>query len=498
MGIDRRGFAGGIAVAGLGFATSLSAAQDKTGGDRNGRAKTKGPAAAGTTPGKGGEPDVIILGAGISGLHAAWLLEEQGHTIRILEARGRVGGRIMTLMDQPGYPEMGFNSMAAGYGRGLDAATRAGVTMQEVGARWRSGPPPLLYINDKPMTRAEWAQFPGNPFPEAYRNLMPGELVGALIAKNTRLEDWTQWYVPQAAAPDISLHDRLRALGLSDAAIHLANDIAPYYGVNAYGVSSLMMEYNDGFTKAMAAAGTESLAVKGGNLLLPQALARQLKGDILLETEVRAIRQDGARVTVHCADGSTHSARKVICSLPFSALRHIAIDPGLSGVQAEAVAQLGYQPISMVFVTAESPFWDEDGLAPGMWTDGILGNVMPQKFGDDPAQITGLLVQARGALAQYWDLMPAETVKAMVIARIEALRPAAKGKVRAHSYFSWAQERFNGGDVSYLAPGQAAWVTEMAKPAGAIHFCGEHTATNARGLEGAMESAERAVLEVLA
>jgi monoamine oxidase len=93
--------------------------------------------------------------------------------------------------------------------------------------------------------------------------------------------------------------------------------------------------------------------------------------------------------------------------------------------------------------------------------------------------------------------MAPETVKAMVVSRIEALRPAAKGKVRAHSFFSWAQERFNGGDVSFLAPGQVAFVNEMAKPAGALYFCGEHTATNARGLEGAMESAERVVLEVL-
>ena len=491
MGIDRRSFTGGMAVAGLGALVGAAPAMAA-------RSKPKGKAKGKAAPaGAGGELDVIILGAGISGLHAAHLLEEQGQKVRILEARSRVGGRIMTLMDQPGYPEMGFNSMAAGYGRGIDAASRAGVQLQEVGARWRMGPPPLVYIGEKGMTREEWARFPGNPFPEQYRNLMPGELVGALVAKNNRLADWTSWNAPESAPLDISLHARLRELGLSDAAIHLCNDIAPYYGTNAYGLSALMMEYNDGFVKTMAAAGPESLAVKGGNLLLPMALAKQIKGDLLLNTEVRGIVQNGSSVTVHCADGTTHTARKVICTLPFSALRHVAIEPGLSGVQAEAVAQLGYQPISMVFVTAETPFWEQDGLSPAMWTDGLLGNIMIQRFGDDPAQITGLLVQARGNLAQYWDAMAPETVKAMVVSRIEALRPAAKGKIRAHSFFSWAQERFNGGDVSFLAPGQVAFVNEMAKPAGALYFCGEHTATNARGLEGAMESAERVVLEVL-
>jgi monoamine oxidase len=42
------------------------------------------------------------------------MLEQEGKTVTVLEARVRVGGRIWTLLDQPGYPEMGFNSMAAG------------------------------------------------------------------------------------------------------------------------------------------------------------------------------------------------------------------------------------------------------------------------------------------------------------------------------------------------------------------------------------------------
>lgn len=485
MMINRRKFTLGAAGLGLGaLASSLpfagSAAIAKT-------AAAKRP----------GESDVLILGAGISGLQAAWLLEEQGLKVTVIEARERVGGRIMTLLDQPGYPEMGFNSMGEGYGRGIDIAGRAGVELHEVGARYRIGPPSLVYIGDTPFTREEWAKFPGNPFPDALKSVLPAELAGMVVAQKTRLTDWNAWHDPASAALDISFHDYLSQQGLSDQAIHLAYDIAPYYGMNSYDVSALLMEYNDGFIKGQMAAGTKSLAVKGGNLLMPMALAKQMKGDLLLNREIRAITQAAGKVTVHCTDGSTFSAPKAICTLPFSTLRNVAIEPGLGGVQAQAVAQLGYQPISMVFLTAETPFWDEDKLAPGMWTDGPLGNVIPQRYGDDPQQITGFVVQARAALAEYWDRLGAEATKAMVVSRIEALRPAAKGKLRAHSYFSWSQERFNAGDFSYLAPGQVAWVDEMAKPAGNLHFCGEHTATGARGLEGALESSERVALEVL-
>jgi monoamine oxidase len=59
-------------------------------------------------------------------------------------------------------------------------------------------------------------------------------------------------------------------------------------------------------------------------------------------------------------------------------------------------------------------------------------------------------------------------------------------------------EPFNAGDWAYFGPGQVtAFARTMAAPAGRVHFCGEHTATANRGLEGALESSERVALEIL-
>jgi monoamine oxidase len=488
MQVDRRGFT--LGAAGLGLAAVAGCAD---------AAQPKRTAAAiSPAPAVPGRPDVIVLGAGVSGLQTAWMLEQQGLKVTVLEGRQRVGGRVMTLLDQPGYPEMGFNSMADGYGRGIDAAQRAGVELEEVGARYRVGPPAPVWIDGKPLTREEWAKFPGNPLPQAMKAMMPGEAAFAIISAHSRLKDWTGWNDPANAGLDIPLHDFFASQGLSDEAIRLIYDVSPYYGSSSYDVSALMLKYNDGFVKAMAAAGPRSLAVRGGNLHLPIGMAKLLKGDVILGQEITVIEAGASSCVVHTKGGARFEAGRVVCSLPFSTLRHVHIMPGLSGMQARAVATLPYQPLSIAFITASAPFWEEDKLAAGMWTDGLAGTVIPQRYGATPEEITGFQVQARGALANYWDRLGKDAALQLVVSGLEAMRPAARGKLQARAYFSWSQEAFNGGDWAYFGPGQVRdFVNVMSVPAGRLHFCGEHTATGARGLEGALESAERVALEVL-
>jgi monoamine oxidase len=442
--------------------------------------------------------DVVVLGAGVAGLNTAWLLEREGLKVCVLEGRSRVGGRVHTLLDQPGVPEMGFNAMGAGYGRGIDAARRAGVELYDVAARFRKSYTQELVLDGRILTRAQWAKSPDNPFPESQKTLMPWEIAGKLLHDRNPLTDWSQWTNPKNAALDISLHDFLRAQGLSDPAIHLAVDTSPYYGTSSYDLSALMSEFADGWTKTQVGVAPASYAVRGGNELLPRAMARLLKGDVLLNREVIGIASDATGVTVTCATGDTFRAKRVVCALPFSTLRRVKIEPGLTGPQARAVQSLPYQSIANIFLTVRSPFWEVDKLSPSMWTNGVAGAVIAQRFGETDDEVTGLLVEARGELANSWDRLGPDKATQRVIDAIETARPAAKGQLVGAAYFSWASEPFNAGDWAYFAPGQiTAFANEMSLPAGRVHFCGEHTAVANRGLEGAFESSERVAVEVL-
>lgn len=444
------------------------------------------------------DADVIVVGGGVSGLNTAWLLEQQGLKVVVLEGRQRVGGRVFTLFDEPGYPEMGFNSMGSGYGRGIDAAARAKVELVNLTPRFMLGARQELVLDGKVIRAADWATHPANPFPAPFKAVMPWNLVAKLVSERNPLKDWNDWTLPQSAPLDVSMYQFLKAQGLDDASIALAFDVAPYHGDSARDVSALMYEFSDGWAKSQMSMGSASYGVKGGNMHLPIGMAKLLKGDVLFGRTVTGVSSDATGASVTCSDGKMFHAKRVVLALPFSTARRIKIEPKLHGLQAEAVDTLHYQSISILFVRAETPFWDQDGLAPSMWTDSPMGSVTAQRFGATPEEVTGLMVQARGNLAKRWDAMPPEQLKQMVVAGIEAVRPAARGKLRATFLQSWALEPFNRGDWSVWGPGQISrFALEMSKPAGRVHFAGEHTATSNRGLEAAFESSERVALEIL-
>jgi monoamine oxidase len=144
-------------------------------------------------------------------------------------------------------------------------------------------------------------------------------------------------------------------------------------------------------------------------------------------------------------------------------------------------------------------FWEDDGLPPSMWTDGPAGMVSPNRLGPRLEEITSLTCYARGVQATYMDSIGPEAAKAAAVRAIESARPAAKGRLKAVHMHSWQLDPFAlGADFMIWGPGQVPrFFGDMWRPHGRIHFSGQHTASTEFGMEGAMESGERAALEIL-
>jgi monoamine oxidase len=441
--------------------------------------------------------DVVVVGAGLSGLHAAWALEQQGYKVLVLEGQDRVGGRVMSFADVQGAPEAGANIIYGDYRRMMEVATRIGVPLEDQVPRLSKHSKFTLVLDGKPMSRAQWQDSPRNPFPPALREMMPWQYVPLVTSQENPLSSTAGWYDPKNAPYDVSMRDFLRKQGATDAMIEIAYDTIPTYGINARDISALMMAYVSAFTLAQKSAKPVMLQAKGGNQNLPVAMAAQLKQPVRLSQAVKAIDATATDVVVRTADGSRYSAKAVVCAVPFTTLRRISLRPGLDGMQERAVKSLPYQPVYQAALQVSKPFWEDDGLEPSMWTDSPIGRVSAIYHEAKDDQVSSLLVSAFGPGARHLDRLGREGAARFVVAQIEKMRPAAKGTLRVSGQHSWEQDPFAGGAWAYFNPGTVTkFLPAMVQPQGRVHFCGEHTSLTARGMEGALESGERAAAAI--
>ena len=446
--------------------------------------------------------DVVVIGAGLSGLAAALLLQDAGVKVKVIEGRNRVGGRVLSYRSLPGNPEAGGTSFGPGYARLINAANSYGVGIIELTPVLRYYGTKELFLDGQHIPLADWPTHPRNPFPEDAREVPPWAYLPGVLGRGNPLKTTDEWVDPANAALDTSYHDWLKAQGQTDAIIDLAYNIEPTHGNSAHDVSALMMMQVASFIatqRSLARPGQSPfLTAAGGNLSIPEAMGAALDSEIEFGRNVSAIRSENDQSTVICADGSEYKADYVICSVPCPVLRRIRMEPALTGAQGRAVQTLDSQIINQAHMVAKSPFWEEDGLAPNMFSDGLVCGLVGEHKGEKPEDVSSITAWIRGNNAALLDQMPEADAKAAIIADIEARRPAAKGQLEIVEYKSWYRDPFSSGDWAVWKPGQVSgFANAIAEPNGRIHFCGEHTAVSNRGMEGAMESGERVALEVL-
>lgn len=446
--------------------------------------------------------DVIVIGAGLSGLGAALLLQEAGTNVQVIEGRNRIGGRVESLRNIPGNPEAGGTGFGPGYARLVDAANTHGVGLIDITPMVPFFFNRQLVIDDEFIAKQDWPTHSRNPFPESAREAMPWMYLPMLLGRTNPLKTADAWLSPEHAGLDVSLHEYLRGIGQTDEIIEIGYNISPSWGSSSHDVSALMAlsaHFFTGMQRQLAAVGKiMGYTAKGGNQAIPEGMAAALKNEVRLNQQVIGIRSDSGGTEVHCANGTIYRADRVICSVPCSVLKRIRIDPMLRGAQARAVNTLESQVINQVHMIAKKPFWEDDGLTPNMFTNSLCGMVVAEHKGDNPADITSLTAWIRNHNAAWMDQVDEQDAIAAVVADIERLRPAAKGQLEVAAYKSWYRDPFASGDWAVWQPGQITkFAAQVAAQHERIHFCGEHTAVSNRGMEGALESGERVALEVL-
>lgn len=456
------------------------------------------------------KPDVLVIGAGLSGLNAALMLEDSGFSVTVLEGSDHIGGRVMTSKetDVPGHPELGASGVGGHYAGVRHMAERFNVSLVRERPRTDSRKGELMYhVRGAGIQVPEWQNHKLNPFAaEARRNiplhifqfLAAGEIENPLPIGN--LEAWQNG---KYGDYDVSVYDFLKARGVPDTAIRLGTGTNMSYGTHARDLSLLMALQSGNLIRSLYDGSGQFERVpragKGGNQRIPEAMAKGLSSEIIRKQHVVSIRSTDEGIEVHTKDRRVFKAKYCICTVPFSALRHVHVEPYLEGLQAEAVQTLGYTPVFQAHFVPTQKYWEMDEMPPSMWTDRSPGRFMALK--NDPArpdEVTSCLAYVNGSMALYLDKLRPEDAVALILSDLADMRPTTKGALKLVKTWSWNRSPFAGGAYAYWKPGQITrFSNEMRTPWHRIHFAGEHTAVLNRGMEGAMESGERAAFEVM-
>ena len=432
--------------------------------------------------------DVIVLGAGLSGLSAALTLKRAGAKVILLEARPRVGGRAYTYNGLPDNPEVGGVEIGDSYVRMHAWAKEFGLEIEP--SKFPRGL--TLHVGGVTMDASDWAGSKANPLAEPERGIPPNRLQSHYLRQDVPLARADLWDSPDSAAIDVSISDALRARGASEAAIDLINIAGTHNHSDRMSAlipwrSVRLFETETGVGRLAAGTGE-----------LPKAMVAELDAaELRLQAPVSDIEVGKRGVRVVTLSGESFQAAQCVCTLPVGCLRDVRIKAPLSTAQREAIDAIEYTKASVALMDAE-PFWEDDGLSPNMWTDTPLERIFP-RTDRATGNIVGLKVFVNGDGTDAVDALSDQAFQSLAVDTIRRVRPASKGRqLQVRFRHGWGRDPFARGGYAAWPPGKvAAYRSALGEPVDRLHFAGEHMASDAPGMEGAVRSGERAAANAL-
>lgn len=452
---------------------------------------------------------VIVLGAGLSGLSAAYELAQKGYRVTVIEARDRIGGRVSTLREafrDGQHVELGGETIGDGYRRFLGYADKFGIKYEIVPSDFATGG--TVADLQKRITNSAvigGKLYPSGSILDANPYKLPtaesGELPPTQLFRHiAAMAAEVRSDVSKLAAYDaMSLAQALRKRGVSDAMIRLMNISLNYNSIETVSMGGILWE-----SRRRAAVGTKAVRVAGGNDQLTDALwkaSKDLGVAFSMGVRVTKINYATKSVTVSVINSKGKSvyieADLAVCTIPFSVLRTVAFSPALPREKQKTIDDLAYTRITKVFIQSKRKAWDERSLGSTVWTDTPCERIfnVAGKKGDERGIFT---IWTDGEGAAIPERLDDKARVAWGKTTFGETLPFMKNGVETAATKSWTNDEFVRGAYSHFTAGQLSELQPHLKtPVGPIHFAGEHTAENAPGMEGALESAERAVREIM-
>jgi len=438
-----------------------------------------------TTPLSAGAGRVVVIGAGFSGLAAAYELSQAGYDVTVVEARNRVGGRVISFSDLvPGKNvEGGAELIGTNHPAWVSYAERFKLEFLDVGEEDLEAP----VILDGTRLSAEASEALWEELETAFNTIVvdaekvdadePWTAAGAEALDRRTLADW----IDKADASPVCKR-ALRTMMTADNGV--VTEWQSYLG-------NLAMVKGGGLERYWEE--TEVYRCKGGNQQLAHQFVKAIGGArVLVRTPVRAVAltERGGRVTL--GDGKVLEAEHVVLTAPPSVWNKIAFDPILPAALAPQMAT------NVKYLLAlKSPVWRRAELGPEMMTDGPVSLTW---HGTDGQRGPGeaMIAFSGGPAADICREWTAASRDKNYLAELGKVYKGIAGSFVRSRFMDWPSDPWAKASYSFPAPGQVtAQGPTLREGIGRLHFAGEYTSYAFMGyMEGALNSGAAAARRI--
>jgi monoamine oxidase len=440
-----------------------------------------------SSPKKETQPVIVVVGAGIAGLYATYLLENAGLTAQLYEGSPRAGGRIMSVKDVMGeglWTEYGGEFVDSSHEDILALCQRFDLPLLDRGVQ-------------SEMEMKEFAYFFGGKHrteEEVLRELQPfAQQISTDIEALSETISFEKFSEADRRLDQLSIIDYCDALGIKGWFRDFINiSYTGEYGMEAGEQSAInflsLFTPGDGSSYELFGPSDERYSIIGGSQMLTDVLAARVREQLHFEHLLKAISQKENKYQLTFQVGASSmldvEADVVILTLPFSTLREVDLRIPLPEWKSNAIQQLGYGTNSKLFVGVNERTWRKQGYTGYGFTDnGMMSGYDHTQMQGGNEGLGGYTIYLGGKTGVEIGTPSLEDLQQPYVTILDEVYPGVKAAFNGR-FQRWHWPSYVYSKCSYTSYKTGQYTTICGapeKPVENLYFAGEHCSFEFQG-----------------